>query len=97
MGSVSRQVSGLGSYASQVEATLADVAQRNAAARMWAKDPSLWKSEPDHQTIIRNSLVWLTVMATVRQHASGLARFAVEVGKAGFRHVLLLGMGGSSA
>ncbi|MFI5338787.1 MAG: bifunctional transaldolase/phosoglucose isomerase [Candidatus Methylomirabilales bacterium] len=90
------QVSSLGPYASQVEATLADLMKRDAASRIWARDPSLWKSEPDHQKIIRNSLGWLTVMATVRQHASGLARFAVEVNQAGFRHVLLLGMGGSS-
>jgi len=90
------EVSGLGPYGSQVEATLADLTKRDAAARIWAKDPSLWKSEPDHQKIIRNCLGWLTVMATVRQHASGLARFAVEATQAGFRHVLLLGMGGSS-
>jgi glucose-6-phosphate isomerase len=90
------QVSSLGPYASQTEATLADLVKRDAASRIWAKDPSLWKSEPDHQKIIRNSLGWLTVMATVRQHASALARFAVEVSRAGFRHVLLLGMGGSS-
>jgi glucose-6-phosphate isomerase len=90
------QVSSLGPYASQVEATLADLVKRDAASRIWAKDPSLWKSEPDHQKIIRSSLGWLTVMATVRQHASALARFAVEVNRAGFRHVLLLGMGGSS-
>ena len=90
------QVSGLKPYASQVEATLADLAKRDAANRIWAKDPSLWKSESDHQKTIRNSLGWLAVMATVRQHASGLARFAVEVTQAGFRHVLLLGMGGSS-
>ena len=90
------EVGGLGAYASQVETALTDLATRDAASRIWAKDPSLWKSEPDHQKIIRNSLGWLTVMATVRQHASGLARFAVEVSRAGFRHVLLLGMGGSS-
>ena len=90
------QTSGLDPYASHVEATLADLTKRDAARRIWAKDPSLWKSEPDHQKIIRNSLGWLTVMATIRQHASGLARFAVEVNQAGFRHVLLLGMGGSS-
>jgi glucose-6-phosphate isomerase len=96
MGSLNAGVSDLGSYASQVEATLADLAERNAAARIWAKDPSLWKLEPEHQQIIRNSLGWLTVMGTVRRHASGLARFTVEVGNAGFRHVLLLGMGGSS-
>jgi len=89
-------VSDLGSYASRVGATLDDLTKRDAAARIWARDPSLWKSEPDHQQIIRNSLGWLTVTAFIRQHASGLARFAVEVTRAGFRHVLLLGMGGSS-
>ena len=90
------QVGGLGPYASGVEATLADLAQRDAAARIWAKDPALWKADPDHQKIIRNSLGWLTVTTTIRQHAANLAGFAVEVGQAGFTHVLLLGMGGSS-
>jgi len=86
----------LGPYAPQVEATLADLTQRDAVARIWAKDPPLWKSDPAHQKIIRNSLGWLTVMPMIRQHAANLAGFAVEVGQAGFTHVLLLGMGGSS-
>jgi len=86
----------LGPYARQVEASLADLAKRDAVARIWAKDPTLWKSDPGHQQIIRNSLGWLTVMPTVRQRAANLAGFAVEVGQAGFTHVLLLGMGGSS-
>jgi transaldolase / glucose-6-phosphate isomerase len=90
------QGSGLGSYASQIEEPPADLTKRDAVGRIWAKDPSLWKSEPDHQLIIRNSLSWLTVMATVRQHASGLARFVVGVNQAGFRYVLVLTMGGSS-
>jgi len=86
----------LGPYAPQVEASLADLAKRDAVARIWAKDPTLWKSDPGHQQIIRNSLGWLAVMPTVRQHAANLAGFAVEVGQAGYAHVLLLGMGGSS-
>ena len=90
------QVGGLGPYASAVEAAFADLAQRNAAARIWARDPALWKADPDHQKIIRNSLGWLTVTTTIRQRAANLAGFAVEVGQAGFTHVLLLGMGGSS-
>lgn len=90
------QVAGLGPYASNVEATLTDLVQREAAARIWARDPALWKTDPDHQKIIRNSLGWLTVMTMIRQHAANLAGFAVEVGQAGFTHVLLLGMGGSS-
>jgi len=86
----------LGQYTAQVEATLADLVQRDAVARIWAKDAALWKLDPHHQKIIRDSLGWLTVMPTIRQHAANLAAFAVEVGQAGFTHVLLLGMGGSS-
>lgn len=89
-------VSGLGPLSAQVETALGDLARRDVPAKIWAKDPSLWKSEADHQKIIRNSLGWLTVMATTRQHAANLAKFAVEVGQAGFRQALLLGMGGSS-
>ncbi len=89
-------VRGLGPYTSQVEAAIADLTKREAARRIWAKDASLWKTDPDHQKVIQNSLGWLRVTTTIRQHASGLARFAVEVGQAGFTHVLHLGMGGSS-
>ena len=88
--------SGLDAYSSAIEATLKDLAQRDAAQKIWGKDPTLWKSDSDHQKIIKNSLGWLTVMDTVRAHATFLARFAVERSQAGFAHVLLLGMGGSS-
>jgi glucose-6-phosphate isomerase len=87
---------GLDRYAREIEVTLADLARRQAVSRIWAKDAALWKSDPEHQKIIRNSLGWLTVMTTVREHAANLAKFAVEVDQAGLRHILLLGMGGSS-
>jgi transaldolase / glucose-6-phosphate isomerase len=86
----------LGGAAGAVEETLAELAGRRAAARIWAKDPSLWKSEPTHREIIANSLGWLSVMGTVREQAADLANFAVEASHAGLRHALLLGMGGSS-
>ena len=85
-----------GPVSAQIEAALEDLARRDASAKIWAKDPSLWKREPDHQKIIRNSLGWLTVMETTRQHAADLAKLAVEVERTGFSHVVLLGMGGSS-
>jgi len=88
--------SGLEACASGIEATLADLRRRDAVAKIWAKDAALWKSEPAHQKIIQNSLGWLTVMDTVRAHKSFLAKFAIEIGQAGFTHVVLLGMGGSS-
>src|SRR5574342_520821 len=85
---------GLEPYAREIEATLGDLAGRRAIPGIWAKDAALWKQDPAHQQIIRNSLGWLTVTGMIREHAAGLAKFAGEVGRAGFRHVLLLGMGG---
>ena len=95
-GLLERQAAALHGAADQVEATLADLEGRRAAARIWARDPALWKAEADHQAVIRRSLGWLTVAETMREQLDELTAFAREVVQAGFRHVLLLGMGGSS-
>jgi glucose-6-phosphate isomerase len=86
----------LAEHGPQVDAALATLVERDAVNRIWARDPSLWKPQPDHQAIIRNSLGWLTVPEFVRSRATDLARFSTEVAQAGFTHVVLLGMGGSS-
>ncbi len=65
-------------------------------ARLWKKDPALWKKEPDQEKIIANSMGWLDSPLKIRQAVPGLNEFAAELKKAGFRHVLLMGMGGSS-
>lgn len=64
--------------------------------RLWEKDPSLWKNGPGHEKIIRNSLGWLTVPVAMREQVEELKDFAEQVRGEGFRHLLLLGMGGSS-
>ncbi len=53
----------------------------------------VWKPEP---TEIEDRLGWLTVSRDMRGEASALGAFGREVGEAGYRHVVLLGMGGSS-
>ena len=83
-------------YSGAVQAAVADLEKRGAAAKVWAKDPGLWKSDADHQRNIRQSLGWLTVTAAVRDRLSEITGFADEVRRSGFTHVLLLGMGGSS-
>ncbi len=95
-GLLERQTAALHDSAGQVEAALSDLEKRQAAARIWAKDPALWKSETDHQALIRKSLGWLDVAELMREQTDELADFAQDVVRAGFRDVLLLGMGGSS-
>ena len=61
--------------------------------RIWKRDHTVWKPEP---TEIVDRLGWLTVARDMRGNVAGLRVFAEEVREAGYRHVVLLGMGGSS-
>ena len=83
----------LGPWLTRIEATLADFDRQQVIARIWHGDHTVWKPDP---TEISGHLGWLTVTDTMRQQVPALTSFADEVREAGFRHVVLLGMGGSS-
>jgi glucose-6-phosphate isomerase len=83
-------------YESRIVAAYNDLEKAEFPARLWRKDPTLWKKELAHQEIIRNALGWLAVPGLMSVRVADLAAFANEVRSAGFRDVVLLGMGGSS-
>jgi glucose-6-phosphate isomerase len=66
------------------------------ARRLWAKDASLWKTDPAVQAAIRNRLGWLDLPEDMPKVAGLLRAFAADIRRAGFTHMVLLGMGGSS-
>jgi len=76
---------------------LADAEEVDVVERIWAKDASLWKTEPAQQKIINNALGWLTVPRQMLAGAEELKTFAdtLRVSQQ-FRHVMVCGMGGSS-
>lgn len=86
----------LGAYQAVVRSTLDEAAEEKVIERIWRKDPSLWKREQTHQDIIANSLGWLTVPDEMKERITELSDFAEQVCVAGFKQVLLCGMGGSS-
>ncbi len=63
--------------------------------RMWAKDPTLWSTDPDAADIIKHSLGWLDVPQHMLESVRSLSDFAKEAAKI-FTHAVVLGMGGSS-
>ena len=75
------------------EATLRELENRNVVARVWQRDHTLWKPDP---TEITNRLGWLTVADEMQGNLPALEAFFQEVRDAGYRDVVLLGMGGSS-
>lgn len=65
-------------------------------ARLKEKDASLWKSEKEHQKIIKNSLGWLTLPDAMAAGLGQVRSFVSEIKKEKFERVVILGMGGSS-
>jgi transaldolase / glucose-6-phosphate isomerase len=82
--------------AQEAAKTLARMEKENWMRRIWRKDASLWKSDEDHQKIIRNALGWVAVIDLMEANADELAAFSRRVRDDGFTDVMLLGMGGSS-
>lgn len=83
----------LGQYIDDVKTTLDNLRRDDIVQRIWRKDYTVWKPDP---TDITNRLGWLTVTDLMHEQVPMLQSFAKEVQHAGFRHVVLLGMGGSS-
>jgi len=74
-----------------VQASLDDWKRNNKVARLWQKDASLWSNTDEG-----NWLGWLTIAEEQFANLAAFKQFGAEVKKAKFKHVLLLGMGGSS-
>ncbi len=74
-----------------VDASFADWKNNNKVARLWKKDASLWSGTDES-----NWLGWLNITQEQIAQLAAFRKLAQEIKKAKFRHVLLLGMGGSS-
>jgi transaldolase / glucose-6-phosphate isomerase len=85
-----------GPVADRVNKGLATARDENVFERIWRKDASLWKTDPESVRVINNSLGWLTVADEMIGVADELIAFAESIRDRGFRHVMVCGMGGSS-
>jgi transaldolase/glucose-6-phosphate isomerase len=91
-----RQALSLGSYEEAVQIRINELEEEQFDARLWRKDPTLWKTNPKDQEVIRNALGWLHVAEKMEENLNELDDFLAEVKTAGFHHVVHMGMGGSS-
>ncbi|MEJ2707058.1 MAG: bifunctional transaldolase/phosoglucose isomerase [Anaerolineales bacterium] len=93
---VDRQELRLGKYREDVERRIASLEEEDFIFRLWRKDPSAWKTDPQDQQVISNALGWLHVAEKMQENLKDLMDFVDEVKQAGFHHVVHMGMGGSS-
>jgi transaldolase/glucose-6-phosphate isomerase len=85
---------GLGNYEKAVSSRLDVWRTHRFLTRLWDKDPALWAADPVPE--IANRLGWLELPRAMAGRTASITAFAGEIRAAGFRHVVLLGMGGSS-
>jgi glucose-6-phosphate isomerase len=77
---------------SAVDLAVADWQTNNKVDRFWKKDPSLWTSDGEEKW-----MGWIDIVERQQQQDMGnLAELGADVETAGFKTILLLGMGGSS-
>ena len=83
----------LGDYSQLVFDAAGQLDANSVPKRLHAHDFTLWSDDP---TEIADRLAWLTLPTDVLPRISELRRFAESVRSAGYRNIVLLGMGGSS-
>jgi glucose-6-phosphate isomerase len=84
------------SFASRVRLVLEDPSAGQLIQRLWAKDASLWTSDPTAQAHIRQRLGWLSVVHAMEPQIEQILTEVQAIRQEGLSHALLLGMGGSS-
>ena len=93
-GKRARQILELGRDQSRLGERLKSWKKMNFTRRFWAKDPTLWFSEPVPE--IKDRLGWLILPEIMHEKLEDIDKFVQEVKKEGIIHLVLLGMGGSS-
>ena len=76
-----------------VRQALEGLAGQRVPQRLKERDHTLWRPEPRE---IADRLGWLDAGEFLRPHLADLSSFVREICADGYRHVVLLGMGGSS-
>ncbi len=88
------QRTALGIYRQAVDHALTKLDGEHINGRIWNKDATIWKDNPNVMTKIVNRLGWLDVLNTM--DLPRLKALQTTIQASAFKHVVLLGMGGSS-
>jgi len=83
----------LGDYQEVVDRALNEVKANEIMRRIWAHDYTVWAADPQE---ITNRLGWLDSPENMLATIERIQHLVADVRDAGYTHVLLLGMGGSS-
>ncbi|HEX2928920.1 MAG TPA: bifunctional transaldolase/phosoglucose isomerase, partial [Candidatus Binatia bacterium] len=93
-GELNRQELQLGKYKRRVDKRVEEWQAAQFADRLWKKDHTLWSKEP--QPELTDRMGWLELPDAMEKQLAALRACADQAKADGIKHVVLLGMGGSS-
>ena len=94
--SISAQQISYGSLKKEIETAYTSMDEKRAGARLYHKDPYLWKTDEGAAKMIAENMGWLTLPDDYIQTADRLISFSQQMKSEGYKYAVLLGMGGSS-
>ncbi len=83
----------VGPLSTGLDAALAELAERDAVARLWARDHTLWSDDP---TELSDRLGWLDVAEELLDSGERIDDVVARAVADGLTHAVVMGMGGSS-
>ncbi|OGX83668.1 bifunctional transaldolase/phosoglucose isomerase [Hymenobacter glacialis] len=86
----------LGGYQTAVDNKILELNDQNFTQGFWDKKANLWVQDEAGQQSIRSFMGWLRVAETMVGRVPEIEQFVHEVKAAGFKHVVVMGMGGST-
>ncbi len=86
----------LGQYQSEIDAKIQALNDQDFTTRFWQKDATLWTQNAEAQQSIRGFMGWLDSPEVLTKAVADIKQFVHEVKAAGFQHVVVMGMGGST-
>jgi transaldolase/glucose-6-phosphate isomerase len=91
---LNRQELHLGKYQRRIDGRLKEWQSAQLAGRLWKRDYTIWAKAPEPE--LSDRLGWLELPETMQQQVMALRGLADQAKSEGIKHVVLLGMGGSS-
>ncbi len=86
----------LGQYQPAVEAEINQLNDQDFTNRFWHKDATLWTQDAEAQQSIRSFMGWLDSPEVLSKAVGDIQQFVADIKAAGFQHVVVMGMGGST-
>ncbi len=84
-----------GNIKSEVKSAFASLDDKQVIRRIFSKDPYVWKSDKKDVEEINNALGWLNVQDFI-DRSNEILDFSKKIVAEKYKHIVLLGMGGSS-